>query len=1423
LEVVPTQLDFFARLAGPNPPSQILSIRNTGTGTLNWQITEDCNWLSTEPTSGSSTGEANSVTLSVDMEGLAEGTHNCELIVSDPCATNSPQTVEVYLAISSLADGLVAWWRFDEGTGAIAYDSFGTNHGTLNGNPAWVTGLFGAYALDFDGDGDHIYIPDADSLTPPSAITIAWWVCNRGGQDAGIFKYAHCPNRVDSPGNSRAYFLAIDELTGKVRLRIHSSVDSSDVIESNTVVTLNQWHHVAATFDAGSAAIYIDGQLDNATALSVSSIMNDAQPLIIGGFWEYCDADSLYSRLNGVADEVYIYNRALFAEEVQQIYGEGIASPFIGLSASEFQFITAEGRPNPPDQILTISNNGIGTLNWEITEDCNWLSVEPNSGSSTVETDEVTLSVDISGLAWGAYNCELIISDTNALNSPRIFPVNLVLGEIDPNDLVSWWTFDEGDGNTAYDSAGDNHGTVCNANWTDGIIGGALDFDGVDDYVNLGNDSSLKPPLPVTLSAWINLSSLGSAQFVMAFDNEGCRGIRWYVSSAGNLVINYGNGDWIGGDCRIGKIGTTVLEPDTWYHIAAVVRGPTDITLYVYGVDDGGTYTGRGTGVAYSSADVLMGKKHNSQFPFGGKIDDVRVYRRSLSSEEVQLVSESGWRGRPAIGVLPGRLEFDANEGASNPASQTISIRNVGAGILDYHITENCPWLEVDPNTGTSGGEPNEVTVSVDISGLTGGEYGCELIISDPNAGNSPKVVDINLVVVGPVIELSAAQFQVLALEGGLNPEDHILQISNRGGGRLNWEIAEDCDWLSAEPNSGSLTSGQAVPVALSVDVSGLDAGTYDCQLTVWDPNAENSPKPANVNLVVVGPVIELSATEFEVSAFEAGPNPEDQILQISNGGGGRLDWQIIEDCNWLQVEPNIGSLTIGETEQVSLGIDPAGLSYGDYHCTLIVSDPNAENSPQTVQVALCVGSSVLLVPSLEYPTIQAAIDAACCGSTIIVGPGTYTGSGNCDIDFLGKAITLRSMYPEDPCVVAVTVIDCHGSQAEPHRGFYFHSAEGPDSVLAGLTITNGYVHEEAASGGGIRCSGSSPAIENCIVTGCTAWGVRNHEANRRAYGGGICCDSGSNAVIRNCQITGNKARGGDGGTYWHPEPGDVIGYCGGDGLGAGIYCHSAGGVTVENCTINNNRAIGGAGNYGGDPTEDAAPGSGLGGGIYGIVSIRSSVVADNEVIHNDGPLWLADHLYGGGIFCSGDSVITNCLIVRNTFDGAGSEPFFYGTAMYAKANSNVTIRNCTLAHNARGWYYGGNGVVEAETPANVIISNSIFYGNAREYDVGDGVTVSYSCLEQDVNGPGNIIGVDPCFAGGPLGDYFLSQVAAGQAEDSPCVDAGSDTAVRLGMDQCATRTDAGGDEGIVDMGYHYGNCGSALPAGDIDEDGDVD
>ena len=74
--------------------------------------------------------------------------------------------------------------------------------------------------------------------------------------------------------------------------------------------------------------------------------------------------------------------------------------------------------------------------------------------------------------------------------------------------LIAYWEFDEGGGTIAYDSAGDNNGTIYGAVWTTGQIDGALSFDGVDDYVDVSDSASLDITAEITIGAWVKFNNL---------------------------------------------------------------------------------------------------------------------------------------------------------------------------------------------------------------------------------------------------------------------------------------------------------------------------------------------------------------------------------------------------------------------------------------------------------------------------------------------------------------------------------------------------------------------------------------------------------------------------------------------------------------------------------------------------------------------------------------------------------------------------------------------------------------------------------------------------------------------------------------------------------------------------------------------------
>jgi hypothetical protein len=99
----------------------------------------------------------------------------------------------------------------------------------------------------------------------------------------------------------------------------------------------------------------------------------------------------------------------------------------------------------------------------------------------------------------------------------------------------------------------------------------------------------------------------------------------------------------------------------------------------------------------------------------------------------------------PEIWVSKQQLAFSAQEGGSDPSPQAIKINNSGEGTLDYQITKNVSWLNVNPSSGTTKTAERTHTVSVDIAGLKKGTYNGTLTIKDPKAANSPQHVQVSL------------------------------------------------------------------------------------------------------------------------------------------------------------------------------------------------------------------------------------------------------------------------------------------------------------------------------------------------------------------------------------------------------------------------------------------------------------------------------------------------------------------------------------------------------------------------------------------------------------------------------------------------------------------------------------------------------
>ncbi|MFC1714461.1 right-handed parallel beta-helix repeat-containing protein [Candidatus Poribacteria bacterium] len=416
-----------------------------------------------------------------------------------------------------------------------------------------------------------------------------------------------------------------------------------------------------------------------------------------------------------------------------------------------------------------------------------------------------------------------------------------------------------------------------------------------------------------------------------------------------------------------------------------------------------------------------------------------------------------------------------------------------------------------------------------------------------------------------------------------------------------------------------------------------------------------------------------------------------------------------------------------------------------------------------------------------DQSTIQARINAASNGDIVLIPDGIYTGTGNVNINFHGKAITVRSENGAENCI-----IDCEN--VDGTRGFYFGNGEGPDSVLDGFTVRNG----NARVGGGIYCGNSSPTIKNSILTNNSSSGIYcgassptiENNIITDSSGSGIYCGNSSSSLIINNTLTNNSSSGIYCGASSPTIRGNTL-INNSSRYGGGINCEGDSSPIIKENVITGNSSShwGGGINCGGYSSTESSPtitsntimgnSSGLGGGICCYHS--SPIIASNKLIANEAS-------NGGGISCSGwrsSPIIMNNVIVENS----AVLPVAKGGGILCSADSSPAIMNNTISGNSSS--HGGGIYLVGGSSAT--LTNTILWGNSPQEIYFDRnpphntITVSYSDVqggEDGINGTfynntvnwleGNI-DLDPLFEDAPNSDYHLFNF-------SPCIGAGTMT-----------------------------------------------
>src|SRR3989338_4371857 len=211
--------------------------------------------------------------------------------------------------------GLVGYWSMNENTGTVASDFSGNgNRGILTNGPTWVDGKRGK-ALNFDGVNDYVGIPDRDYLDlGTSNWSLALWVKTEQS-DGGLF----CHDSASAVGCGGDFYSL--EIIGGNAVAKFDAGGLTARATSTTTVNDGKWHHLVLVRSAPKVVnIYVDGVFEDSYDYSGSggTLVNPSRTLTIGAL----DGANF---INGLIDEVRIYNRALSATEIQALYKSGAA------------------------------------------------------------------------------------------------------------------------------------------------------------------------------------------------------------------------------------------------------------------------------------------------------------------------------------------------------------------------------------------------------------------------------------------------------------------------------------------------------------------------------------------------------------------------------------------------------------------------------------------------------------------------------------------------------------------------------------------------------------------------------------------------------------------------------------------------------------------------------------------------------------------------------------------------------------------------------------------------------------------------------------------------------------------------------------------------------------------------------------------
>ncbi len=633
-------------------------------------------------------------------------THTTPLLNSTKLLTNDTnQNLTLYFQNVSDLDGdgvkNITDWRvngssiavlnmpFEGGSSANFtrdYSLYALN-GSVNGSYYNNSGGYdrrGAYS--FNGINNSILVANAPSLQINKTITITFWVNPNSNT---YWQY------LVTKGNDDAYsttqYMTFLGSNGKVGLRISNTTEFFDRSSATTIPT-STWTFVAAVYNGTNMSIYVNGEVDNGVLIGnlggtfiPGTLQNTTANVYVGRQ----DRQNNPYYFNGSFDEVKIYSRALSAEQIRILF-QNRTDLLVAQETTIGDNWTVSVTPNDGSvDGASLLSNQVQILDNRVPTQTQPLLNSTNPASNDTNT-----------------NLTLYVSVTEPDNDTV---KNIIVWRVNSTPFANFIMPFEGINNTPFNNAWDYSGYGNNGSEQGGIAWnssggydqrGAYQFDGVDDSVLIGHTNSIRITGPITIISWIRINAAPTEMhFIISKGDDDLHGTvayQTFIDTSNRFKFKIANNSEF-----FTRESASILTTGVWAHVAAVYNR-TNMSVYVNGVLDNGALTGNLGGTIIPSTlqdptvNLYIGRQDRVAYPrfFNGVIDDVAIYNRSLSAEQIYALftnrttiitspETNAWDNWTAD-VIPNDGQADGNVSRSNqliilpnvPPTHTVPILN---------------------------------------------------------------------------------------------------------------------------------------------------------------------------------------------------------------------------------------------------------------------------------------------------------------------------------------------------------------------------------------------------------------------------------------------------------------------------------------------------------------------------------------------------------------------------------------------------------------------------------------------------------------------------------------------------------------------------------------------------------------------------